>query len=398
MDGAPTILTRLPVRRLHPVRRALARAECCSGLCHYCSRGAGYPPLIVAEKCMCYSSYKCNKRIRMVRAANKNHLDEYPKSILDNLHSAQITAEVTLATIVLGVFTLNLGSIWPVYGAIDSLVLAMSCLVLLICGILITSRGFELSKMGEPVESSVEQANLKSWLVVTWCWVPVYIAVVGCLNTFASDASDTEKSLLAGAVVLCFFINVIYDLIITQSLWKRFNRRKRAPARPITYSALAAIMLLLAIFGSYTTATPLEYADITNSDSNLELGQSEIRQHGKDGQKQTVHNLIFGFSTSTTQTDPVDQITAKGTRRYQYMYCSDGSYRYYTADQFKDPNVGFTHKSPDACAKNNAGTEMTIADTPPAKTQTTYVPTYRSSTSTHCYSSLYGSSFDCYSY
>lgn len=338
----------------------------------------------------------------MAKKANKYSLDEEQDSALDHIHDIQITIEVMLVLVALGAFTFNLGSIWPDYKVIDLLALAISCFVLLICCALLTSWGSELSKLGEPLESSVTDLNLKRWLAVTWWWLPVFILVVVALNDAAGSISDVAKSVTAGAVILCFFMNVIYDLVITQSLWKRFNRRERPLIRPITYSALALIMVLVAIFGSYTTTAALKYASITTSDSNLELGQSEVRQPGKNGQTQTVHNLILGFTTATTQTDPVNQITAKGTRRYQYMYCSNGSYRYYTAENFKDPNVGFTHKSLDACAISGQGTETTVADTPPARTQTTYVPSYTPPiytppTTTHCYT-WSSSSIDCYSY
>lgn len=335
----------------------------------------------------------------MAKKAKKETLDDEQGSALDHLHGVQIATETVMVIITVCIFTINLGSIWLSYRIIDFLVLAISCFMLLICGTLLTSWANELSKLGEPLESAVMEVRLKRWLTVTWWWVPVFILVVAGLGNTSSGASDIAKYLIIGAVVLGFCVSVIYDLVIIQSLWRRFNRGDRKLVRPITYATLAGIMVLVAIFGSYTTTTSLEYASITNSDSNLELGQSEVRQPGKAGQKQTVHNLIFGFGTSATQADPVNEIIAKGTRRYQYMYCSNGSYRYYTADQFKDPKVGFTHKSPDYCAKNNEGTETTVADVPPAKTQTTYVPTYVSPhITTHCYSSLYGSDINCYSY
>jgi hypothetical protein len=157
------------------------------------------------------------------------------------------------------------------------------------------------------------------------------------------------------------------------------------------------------LFGSYTTTEVVKYVSSPVSDSNLELGQTEIRQAGKNGEKQIKHNLLFGIPLSTSTTEPVDEIIAKGTRRYQYMYCSDGSSRYYSAEQFKDPNVGFTHQSPDYCAKNGAGTQTTIADVPPAEKIVQQVPVYRapaytSPSYTTCRSYSFDNSFSCTTY
>lgn len=48
------------------------------------------------------------------------------------------------------------------------------------------------------------------------------------------------------------------------------------------------------------------------------------------------------------------------------MYCSDGSSRYFTDEQFQDPKVGFTHASEDYCAVNGQGTMVALADVPQA--------------------------------
>ena len=44
------------------------------------------------------------------------------------------------------------------------------------------------------------------------------------------------------------------------------------------------------------------------------------------------------------------------------MICSDGSYRYYNDEQFKDPTVGFTSKNDDPCAESKHGTKTKLAD------------------------------------
>ena len=81
------------------------------------------------------------------------------------------------------------------------------------------------------------------------------------------------------------------------------------------------------------------------------------------------------------------------------MYCSDGSYYYYTAEQFKNPEVGYTDQSPDTCAEKGAGAQTTIADVPPAEKIIQQVPTYYKSPSyTTCRESYFGNSFSCTSY
>lgn len=45
------------------------------------------------------------------------------------------------------------------------------------------------------------------------------------------------------------------------------------------------------------------------------------------------------------------------------MLCSDGSSRYYTDEQFKEPNTGFTSKSEDYCKANGQGEMVKLADT-----------------------------------
>lgn len=42
-------------------------------------------------------------------------------------------------------------------------------------------------------------------------------------------------------------------------------------------------------------------------------------------------------------------------KRYQYMLCTDGSYRGYTDEQMKDPDTGLTSESEDYCKKNGQG-------------------------------------------
>ena len=87
----------------------------------------------------------------------------------------------------------------------------------------------------------------------------------------------------------------------------------------------------------------------------------------------SLFNIIFGGGVQSKLTvksshitkQPVAQVVSSGTKKYQYMYCSNGSYQSYTNAQFNNPNTGFTHKSPDYCAQNNQGTETQLANAPP---------------------------------
>ena len=75
-----------------------------------------------------------------------------------------------------------------------------------------------------------------------------------------------------------------------------------------------------------------------------------------------------GITTASTQQK--EQPPQATVRRWQYMMCSDGSYRYYTDEQFSNPQVGFTEASEDACAKSGHGIKTTLADKPPESTKT----------------------------
>lgn len=67
--------------------------------------------------------------------------------------------------------------------------------------------------------------------------------------------------------------------------------------------------------------------------------------------------------TSLVIKAPVNKKVVNGTKKYQYMICSDGSSRYYTDEQFKDSQTGFTSKSKDYCEENNQGYKMGLSDT-----------------------------------
>jgi hypothetical protein len=109
----------------------------------------------------------------------------------------------------------------------------------------------------------------------------------------------------------------------------------------------------------------------------MELGTTKDAQNGSDGKKftdfkvkQNLFQYIF-LKNSFTKTElksgvskePTKKIVLNGTRKWQYMMCSNGSYRYFTDEQFKSKVTGFTNSSPDFCAQNNQGTKIGLADT-----------------------------------
>lgn len=110
----------------------------------------------------------------------------------------------------------------------------------------------------------------------------------------------------------------------------------------------------------------------------IELGEEKIVTDGKKGSREveykytrSLFQYFFGGTEAkkeaigvTTKQEAVDQVVLRGTRKWQYMMCSNGSYRYYTDEQFKDSRTGFTNKSPDECAKNNQGNKISLADSP----------------------------------
>lgn len=106
------------------------------------------------------------------------------------------------------------------------------------------------------------------------------------------------------------------------------------------------------------------------------MGNSKVTQEGRDGRKtidvksqQSIWGILFGLqplhqkeiATKITK-KPTDKQIANGTRKYQYMLCSNGSYRYFTDTEFKDPSTGFTSRSKDYCKLNNHGVKLKLAD------------------------------------
>ena len=131
-----------------------------------------------------------------------------------------------------------------------------------------------------------------------------------------------------------------------------------------------------------TIAYTTEYID----DNSLEMGAETIEQAGVNGAKRKYFEIkktlldnevkTRRFLRSETITEPTKSVVRRGTRKWQYMYCSDGSYRFYYDEDFAKPNVGFTHASRDVCAENGQGTMTALGDVPPQPTSTPYTPSY----------------------
>lgn len=163
------------------------------------------------------------------------------------------------------------------------------------------------------------------------------------------------------------------------SFLSRFMPRSR---KGVIRSALAVIVLI-AIVGAipfpyaFAKSATVSFSTDTKENAGLELGDSKVLQEGRDGSKivnveslQSMWGRLFGLQplqqkekTSTITKTPINKSVANGTKKYQYMLCSDGSYRYYTDERFKDPQTGFTSKSEDGCKKNAQGEMIRLSDT-----------------------------------
>lgn len=150
------------------------------------------------------------------------------------------------------------------------------------------------------------------------------------------------------------------------------------------FKLLLALIVFVAIVGAiplpYTFAKSIavDFATENQKNAGLELGDSKVLQEGRDGTKiinveayQSIWGRLFGLEpiqqklvSEKIVDKPTSKVIANGSRKYQYMLCSDGRYRYFTDEQFKDPNTGFTSKSEDDCKKNNQGTKVKLADSP----------------------------------
>jgi hypothetical protein len=155
----------------------------------------------------------------------------------------------------------------------------------------------------------------------------------------------------------------------------------------------SVVALAVLVIGTMVPFSKLEeryrttkFEVVTTETDMLELGERETRQEGVEGKiKETMRveyrlfsNWLYGIVTKRTTVEsevvrePVDKEVVVGTKRYQYMLCSDGSSRYYTDADFKNKNIGFTSKSADFCAENGQGRKVGLSEVDPNEEY--YVP------------------------
>lgn len=183
-------------------------------------------------------------------------------------------------------------------------------------------------------------------------------------------------------------------------------RKKHHKGLMITYYTVAAIIIIIniGIILSHLTINETVEREETISyfteyidDENLELWEETVEQEGIDGIKIVLYDerkrLLSGELLDSnpiserTEKEPQKKIIKRGTRKWQYMYCQDSTYMYYTDEQFQDKYTGFTHSSEDQCAANGHGSMTTLADKPPtnygysnstygASADSSYTPVY----------------------
>lgn len=157
---------------------------------------------------------------------------------------------------------------------------------------------------------------------------------------------------------------------------KAFMKSRRVIA--ITAVSLIGVIALLTlpIFPyTFSVSEKVNYNQTTIDTSSLEMGQSRFEAVGKAGERVTAHNtkrsiwnVIFGGHSNGTDSSneitkqPIQEVQLIGTRKYQYMLCSDGGYMYYTDEQFINKSVGYTSASADSCKDNGKGSKVSLAD------------------------------------
>lgn len=184
-------------------------------------------------------------------------------------------------------------------------------------------------------------------------------------------------------------------------VFSKFVPRSRSNILKTVLALSMFILIAGAIPLPYTFAksAPVSFTDVSEDSAEFELGDSEVIQEGRDGMKtievkslQSIWGRLLDLNplqqketTSTISEEPVNRITANGTRKYQYMLCSDGSYRYYSDEEFKDDKVGFTSKSQDDCAANNNGHKVSLTNSKPSNNSTSPVSRPTSTTQPYSY-------------
>lgn len=154
---------------------------------------------------------------------------------------------------------------------------------------------------------------------------------------------------------------------------------------------LITAMSLIPVSYVKTEYSSIGYETEYKDENAIELGTENVAQNGIEGSKFTDYKykqnlfqyLFLKDSVSKTELksgvskEATKRIVLKGTRKWQYMMCSNGSYRYFTDEQFKSKFTGFTNSSPDYCEQNNQGKKIGLADTAKGTTSSnrpSYVP------------------------
>lgn len=161
-----------------------------------------------------------------------------------------------------------------------------------------------------------------------------------------------------------------------------FTRKAQVFLKRYSRILVVAAILVTVIPFPVTIAKNIDvpFETVDKKSNKIELHETKVAQTGSNGKKDVIvkaHQNFLGWIfgkqpfnqhevSSTIAQKPVNKIVVHGTKKYQYMLCSDGSSRYYTNEQFKDPNTGFTYKSEDYCKANNQGVKLSLTNTNPS--------------------------------
>ena len=164
-----------------------------------------------------------------------------------------------------------------------------------------------------------------------------------------------------------------------KALLTRLMPRSRKGLIKVSIAAivLVAVVGVIPFPHAFAKTVAVDFVTENQQNAGLELGDSKVLQEGRAGSKvvnvdayQSIWGRLLGLEPIQQKVvsekiidKPTSKIVATGSRKYQYMMCSDGSSRYYTDEQFKDPNTGFTSKSVDYCKENGQGKMVKLSDT-----------------------------------
>jgi hypothetical protein len=105
-------------------------------------------------------------------------------------------------------------------------------------------------------------------------------------------------------------------------------------------------------------------------DSSIYLDDSGITANGVKGEREICINPDGSIASNEIIKEPVKEIFMRGIKRgYQYMWCSDGSYRFFSDTDYKNGSW-FVDNDVDDCAENSHGYMIKLADYPPTQQET----------------------------